>query len=73
MGSFELLVNSSSELKTTPKKGANRYNLFVKENFQTVKQANPHLSTPQLMRQLSHEYKLKSEPLDIPDLTQLKL
>ncbi|CAF0986508.1 unnamed protein product [Adineta ricciae] len=76
MGKFDLITNGIKDETQTPKKAANKYNLFVKENFQAVKQANPHLSTPQLMRQLSKEYKLQNEQqkmIDLPNFDQLKL
>jgi hypothetical protein len=41
-----------------------------------MKQANPHLSTPQLMKQLSKDYKEKNQQqdvIDLPDLSQLTL
>nr|ADD91468.1 hypothetical protein [Adineta vaga] len=75
MGKFCLIINGNTEEKQTPKK-TNKYNLYVKENFQAMKQANPQLSTPQLMRQLSKEYKLKNDQLemfDLPNFDQLKL
>ena len=76
MGKFDLITNGIKDETQTPKKAANKYTLFVKENFQAVKQANPHLSTPQLMRQLSKEYKLQNEQqkmIDLPNFDQLKL
>jgi len=54
-------------------KKINKYNLYVKENFQIMKQANPHLTTSQLMKQLSREYKKKNQReqmIDLPDLNQ---
>jgi hypothetical protein len=77
LGKFELLLNNKKiNQEQTPKKTLNKYNLFIKENFQTVKQAQPHLSTPQLMKHLSQEYKKKIQQqndLDLPDLEQLKI
>ena len=62
--------------RQTPKKPMNKYNQYVKDNFHIVKQANPHLSPPQLMKQLSEEYKKRNQPTDeltLPDFDQLKL
>jgi hypothetical protein len=80
MGKFELIINNKDDVdqeQQTPKKTINKYNLYVKENFQILKQANPHLTTPQLMKQLSQEYKQKNqqqqEHLDLPDLDKLKI
>ncbi|CAF0845365.1 unnamed protein product [Adineta steineri] len=76
MGKFDLILNSNFEDKQTPRKTINKYNLYVKENFQIIKQANPHLSTPQLMKQLSQEYKKQKQQqiaTDLPDLNQLKI
>ncbi|CAF4263952.1 unnamed protein product [Rotaria sp. Silwood2] len=79
MGRFQLVINHNQneikQEKQTPKKTINKYNLFVQENFQTIKQTNPHLSTPQLMRQLSAEYKKRNQQqmIDLPDLDQLKI
>ncbi|CAF5041388.1 unnamed protein product, partial [Rotaria sp. Silwood1] len=44
-------------------------------NFQKMKQANPYLSTPQLMRHLSTEYNKRNQQqlLDLPNLDQLKI
>ncbi len=65
MGKFELLKSNNKDdlvnQGSTPKRTINKYNLYVKENFQIMKQANPHLSTPQLMKQLSQEYKKKNQ------------
>ncbi|CAF1462885.1 unnamed protein product [Rotaria sp. Silwood1] len=49
--------------------------LFMAENFQKMKQANPYLSTPQLMRHLSTEYNKRNQQqlLDLPNLDQLKI
>ena len=61
----------------TPKKAPNRYNLFVKEHFHTMKQSQPHLSTPQLMKHLSEKYRKTNEhprdPIELPDLDRLKI
>ncbi|CAF3869249.1 unnamed protein product [Adineta steineri] len=80
MGKFELLLNNNKTNEVqTPKKTLTRYNLFIKEHFQTTKQAQPHLSTPQLMKHLSQEYRKTMEqqqqqnPIDLPDLEQLKI
>ncbi|CAF1370005.1 unnamed protein product [Adineta steineri] len=80
MGKFELLLNNNKTNEVqTPKKTLTRYNLFIKEHFQTTKQAQPHLSTPQLMKHLSQEYRKtmeqqqQSNPIDLPDLEQLKI
>jgi len=77
LGKFELLLNNNKiNEEQTPKKTLNKYNLFIKEHFQTVKQAQPHLSTPQLMKHLSQEYKKKMQQqnhLDLPDFEQLKI
>ncbi|CAF1589013.1 unnamed protein product, partial [Adineta ricciae] len=77
MGKFELLVNNTKTNEVqTPKKTLTRYNLFIKEHFQTMKQAQPHLSTPQLMKHLSQEYKksLQQQPeIDLPDFEKLKI
>ncbi|CAF2119694.1 unnamed protein product [Rotaria magnacalcarata] len=79
MGRFQLTTNHkqieiNSELPI-PKKKINKYNLYVQENFQKIKQVNPHLSTPQLMKQLSVEYKKSNQQkrIDLPDLDQLKI
>lgn len=64
---LELLVNQADQ---TPTKQPNRYNLFVKEHFHTMKDAQPHLSTPQLMKHISQEYKKTLE--ELPNLEQLK-
>ncbi|CAF3277725.1 unnamed protein product [Rotaria socialis] len=79
MGRFQLTTNhkqieTNSELQT-PKRTINKYNLYVQENFQKIKQANPHLSTPQLMKQFSVEYKKNNQQkrIDLPDLDQLKI
>lgn len=77
MGQFELILNnneknSTKQEKQTPKKPLNKYNLFVKENYQIIKQSYPHLSSPQIMKQLSEEYKKKNH-IDLPDLDKLKL
>ncbi|CAF4192758.1 unnamed protein product [Rotaria sp. Silwood2] len=76
-GKFQLLLNNNQTNEVqTPKKTLNRYNLFIKEHFQTMKQAQPHLSTPQLMKHLSQEYKKKIQQqndIDLPDLEQLKI
>ena len=82
MGKFELLLND--EKKTTgemqtPKRTLTKYNLFIKDNFQTMKQSQPHLSTPQLMKHLSQEYKKRTQQqqqqsdLDLPDLEKLNI
>jgi hypothetical protein len=80
MGKFELTINNNyidkEQLPQTPEKKINRYNLYVKEHFQVMKQAYPQLTTPQLLKQISAEYKKKNQqqnPMDLPDLTQLKL
>jgi hypothetical protein len=77
MGKFELLLNNNKMIEEqTPKKTLTKYNLFIKEHFQTTKQSQPHLSTPQLMKHLSQEYKKKMQQqndLDLPDLEQLKI
>lgn len=79
MGKFELITNNNNDVhqdRSTPKKGINKYNLYVKENFNLIKQTNPRLSTPQIMRQLSQEYKSKNQRQDhieMPDLDQLTL
>jgi hypothetical protein len=78
LGKFELLVNNNKQNEgETPKKTLTRYNLFIKEHFQTMKQAQPHLSTPQLMKHLSQEYKKKTQQpqtdIDLPDFEQLKI
>ena len=76
MGKFELLLNNNNKNENeTPKKTLNRYNLFIKEHFQTMKQAQPHLSTPQLMKHLSQEYKktIQQPQIDLPDFEQLKI
>lgn len=80
---FELFYNNQqnqSETTTstsgTPKRTPNRYNLFVKEHFQRIKQDQPHLSTPQLMKQLSQEYQKKIQnenPIELPNLDQLTI
>ncbi len=69
-------TDETSHVRKTPKKQINKYNLYVKENFQIMKQANPHLTTSQLMKQLSREYKKKNQReqmIDLPDLNQLKI
>jgi hypothetical protein len=41
-----------------------------------MKQAQPHLSTPQLMKHLSQEYKktiIQQPQIDLPDFEQLKI
>ncbi|CAF0924219.1 unnamed protein product, partial [Didymodactylos carnosus] len=43
-----------------PLRTPNKYNSFVKNNFQKFKQLNPQLSTPLLMKQLSEAYKTSS-------------
>jgi hypothetical protein len=76
MGRFDLITNNNIDERQTPKKTINKYNLYIKEHFQTMKQANPHLSTPQLMKQLSKDYKEKNQQqdvIDLPDLSQLTL
>lgn len=78
MGKFELLLNNVNKITQdqTPKKTLTQYNLFIKENFQTMKQSQPHLSTPQLMKHLSQAYKNKMQQqndIDLPDLGQLKI
>ncbi|CAF3521109.1 unnamed protein product [Rotaria sp. Silwood1] len=77
MGKFQLLLNNNQTNEVqTPKKILNRYNLFIKEHFQTMKQTQPHLSTPQLMKHLSQEYKKKMQQqndIDLPDLEKLKI
>ena len=81
LGHFELIINNEKDNanksgKQTPKKPMNKYNQFVKDNFHTVKQAHPYLSTPQLMKQLSEEYKKRNQQTDelvLPDFDQLKL
>lgn len=77
LGKFELLLNNDQiNNEQTPKKTLNKYNLFIKEHFQVTKQAQPHLSTPQLMKYLSQEYQKKKQEenhLDLPDLEQLKI
>ncbi len=78
MGKFELLLNNNNKIneEQTPKKTLNKYNLFIKEHFQIMKQSQPHLSTPQLMKHLSQEYKKKMQQqndLDLPDFEQLKI
>ncbi len=78
MGKFELLLNNNkTNEEQTPKKTLTKYNLFIKEHFQIMKQAQPHLSTPQVMKHLSQEYKKKMQQqqndLDLPDLEQLKI
>jgi hypothetical protein len=77
MGKFDLLLNNNktNEIQT-PKRTLTRYNLFIKEHFQTMKQAQPHLSTPQLMKHLSQEYKKQIQPqtpIDLPNFEQLKI
>ena len=77
-GRFELLVNriDSKNGIETPKRPPNRYNLFIKEHFQTMKLSHPSLSTPQLMKELSQRYKKKIQEenhIDLPDLNQLKI
>jgi len=78
MGQFELILNqnennsTTKQEKQTPKRPLNKYNLFVKENYQIIKQLNPHLSSPQIMKQLSEEYKKKNR-IDLPDFDKLKL
>jgi len=50
--------------------------LFIKEHFQRIKQEQPHLSTPQLMKHLGQEYKKTTQqsiPIDLPDFEQLKI
>ena len=79
MGRFELIINNNrdktNEAKQVPKKKINKYNLFVKKNFIIMKQENPHLSTPQLMKKISAEYRERNQPqlIDLPDLSQLKI
>jgi hypothetical protein len=82
LGQFVLIVNDDKDGgieqdRTTPKKTINKYNLFVKQNFQLIKQDNPHLSTPQVMKELSEMYKKKNQQqrqhMDLPDLEQLKI
>ncbi|CAF0951034.1 unnamed protein product [Rotaria sordida] len=77
MGKFQLLLNNNQTNEVaTPKKTLTRYNLFIKEHFQTMKQTQPHLSTPQLMKHLSQEYRKKMQQqndIDLPDLEQLKI
>lgn len=80
LGSFELIVNQKNRdpqvERQTPKKQVNRYNLYVKEHFPQMKQTFPHLSTPQIMKQLSVEYKKHLEQtnqFELPDLNQLNL
>lgn len=80
---FELFYNNQqTQIETTtstsgtPKRTPNRYNLFVKEHFQRIKQDQPHLSTPQLMKQLSQEYQKKIQnenPIELPNLDQLTI
>ncbi len=53
------------------KKKINKYNLYLKENFQIMKQANPHLTTLPLMKQLSTEYKKKNRRQQMIDLSDL--
>lgn len=80
LGKFELLLNNNNKITTadvqTPKKTLTKYNLFIKEHFQRIKQEQPHLSTPQLMKHLSQEYKKTTQQpiqIDLPDLEQLKI
>ena len=80
LGRFELFVNdarkSDNVERQTPKKTPNRYNVFVKEHFQQMKQSQPHLSTPQLMKQLSQEYKKQQgeqAKFNFSDFEQLKI
>ncbi len=77
MGQFSLIINNNKDdVKQEQKRPINKYNLYVKEHFQTIKQANPHLSTPQLMKQLSQQYKQEKqqqEYIDLPDLDQIKI
>ncbi|UJR29909.1 hypothetical protein I4U23_017457 [Adineta vaga] len=79
MGKFELLLNNTKTNDVqTPKKTLTRYNLFIKEHFQIMKQAQPHLSSPQLMKHLSQEYKKtiqqeKQTEIDLPNFEQLKI
>lgn len=79
MGRFQLTINykknQASYESQSPKKLINKYNLYVQENFPKLKQSNPHLSTPQLMKQLSVEYKKQNQEqaVDLPNLDQLKL
>ena len=76
-GNFQLLSNKNIEGNDsqTSKRTLTRYNLFIKEHFQTMKQAQPHLSTPQLIKHLSQEYKKQQQQndIDLPDLQQLKI
>ena len=83
MGKFELLLNTKTTTTTTttseqqtPKRTLNKYNLFIKENFQKTKQEQPHLSTPQLIKHLSQQYKTniqQQNDLDLPNFEQLKI
>ncbi len=79
MGTFDLIINNNNDDvnrgRQTPKKGINKYNLYVKENFQTIKIANPHLSTPQVMKKLSQNYKQKNrqQHIDLPELDKLTI
>lgn len=76
MGKFRLLLNNKQMNENQPpKKTLNRYNLFIKEHFQKTKQAQPHLSTPQVIKHLSEEYKKcrQTNNVDFPDLEKLKL
>lgn len=76
LGKFELLLNNENKKGNemqTPKRTLTKYNLFIKEHFQTMKQAQPHLSTPQLMKHLSQEYKKRTQILELPDLDKLNI
>ena len=73
LGKFELLLNKKTNEMQTPKRTLTKYNLFIKEHFQTMKQTQPHLSTPQLMKHLSQEYKKRTQILELPDLDKLNI
>jgi len=71
MNKFELLLNAKNDdeqtrqtttTTSTIKRTPNRYNLFVKENFQKFQNSNPYLSTPMIMKQLSQAYRQQSQP-----------
>lgn len=70
LAKFELLLKNEMQ---TPKRTLTKYNLFIKEHFQRVKQTQPHLSTPQLMKHLSQEYKKQTQTIELPDLDQLNI
>jgi hypothetical protein len=80
MGIFDLIINNNNDDvnrdRQTTKKRINKYNLYVKENFQIIKKANPNLSTPQVMKQLSQQYKQNNEQqriIDLPELDKLTI